>query len=214
MAVSRCEDQTTWRSNRWGLRRQRCCTTKKWTESANPRMECRLCRFFHSLKPNHKDTRSKLLEHKMPNLLMHVSLRWQFKRHHQNCSGVWEAEQEPERTEMTMLRRMMGKKRTKMFSTEEIRPRTGVANISEKIREARLKWLGKDDRQVRRSNDNIAYMYGSVWVLKDRKTKTEIEIGYAKNVRWREYAKDWITCRRKTWCADYLGKGPKKKTHT
>ena len=40
-------------------------------------------------------------------------------------------------TEMRMLRWMMGIKRIEKNGTEEIRTRAGVANISEKIREAR-----------------------------------------------------------------------------
>ena len=41
-----------------------------------------------------------------------------------------------------MLRRTMRKKRIEKIRNEEIRERAGVANISEKIREARLRWLG------------------------------------------------------------------------
>ena len=41
-----------------------------------------------------------------------------------------------------MLRCMMGIKRTEKIGIEEIRARTGVANISETIREVRLIWLG------------------------------------------------------------------------
>ena len=41
-----------------------------------------------------------------------------------------------------MLRWMMGIKRIEKIRTEGIRAKAGVANISEKIREARLTWLG------------------------------------------------------------------------
>ena len=41
-----------------------------------------------------------------------------------------------------MLRWMMGIKRIEKTRTEEIRPRAGVRMVSEKIREARLRWLG------------------------------------------------------------------------
>ena len=50
---------------------------------------------------------------------------------------------------------MMGIKWTKENSTEEIRPTAGVANKSQKITEASLIWLGKVERQLRCSNDNI-----------------------------------------------------------
>ena len=53
-----------------------------------------------------------------------------------------------ERTEMRLLRWMMGIKRIEKFTTEEIRSRPGVANISEKIREERLRWLGHVERKT------------------------------------------------------------------
>ena len=46
-----------------------------------------------------------------------------------------------------MLRWVMGIKRTGKIRNEEIRAGAGVANISEKIREARLRWLGHLERQ-------------------------------------------------------------------
>ncbi len=54
----------------------------------------------------------------------------------------------PETTEMRMLRWMMGIKRIEKMRTEEIRARPGVANISEKIREARLRWLDHVERKT------------------------------------------------------------------
>ena len=43
---------------------------------------------------------------------------------------------------MRMLRCMMGMKRIEKIGTGEIRAMAGVENISEKIRGARLRWLG------------------------------------------------------------------------
>ena len=42
----------------------------------------------------------------------------------------------------------MGIKRIGKIRTEEIRARAGVANISEKIREVRLRWLGHVERKT------------------------------------------------------------------
>ena len=46
-----------------------------------------------------------------------------------------------ERTDMTMLIWMMRIKSIEKIGNEEIRTRAGVANISEKIKEEKLKWL-------------------------------------------------------------------------
>ena len=46
-----------------------------------------------------------------------------------------------------IMRWMMGIKRIEKTRNEEMRARAGVANISEKIREARLKWLGLVERK-------------------------------------------------------------------
>ena len=62
---------------------------------------------------------------------------------HQNCSNVWNwdmgiprnGEQDLlERTEMRMLRWVVGIQRIEKIRTEVIRARAGVANISEQIR--------------------------------------------------------------------------------
>ena len=42
----------------------------------------------------------------------------------------------------------MGIKRIEKIRNEEIGARGGVANISEKIREARLRWLGNVERKT------------------------------------------------------------------
>ncbi len=51
-------------------------------------------------------------------------------------------------TEMRMLRWMMGMKTIEKIRNEETRSRSGVANMSEKIREARLRWLGHVERKT------------------------------------------------------------------
>ena len=43
---------------------------------------------------------------------------------------------------------MMGIKRIEKIRTEEIRSRVCVANMSEKVREARLRWLGHVERKT------------------------------------------------------------------
>ncbi len=57
-----------------------------------------------------------------------------------------------ERTEMRMLRWILGITLKDRKRNEDIRQMTGVINISEKIREARLRWFG---HIVRRDEDNI-----------------------------------------------------------
>ena len=47
-----------------------------------------------------------------------------------------------------MLRWMMAIKRIEKIRNEEIGARGGVANISEKIREVRLRWLGHVERET------------------------------------------------------------------
>ena len=81
-----------------------------------------------------------------------------------------------ERTEMRMLRWMMGIKRIEKIGTEVVRARAGVANISENIREARLSWLGHVERKPDEDifiNENMED--GSGWTPKDWKTETEVE---------------------------------------
>ena len=75
---------------------------------------------------------------------------------HLTCSNIWKraldtekAEQNLlERTEMRMLMWMMGIQRIEKIRNEDIRARAGVANISEKIKEARLRWLGHVERMT------------------------------------------------------------------
>ena len=67
--------------------------------------------------------------------------------------------------------------RIEKIRNEEIRAslaRAGVANISEKIREARLRLLGYVDRKTtEESNENMDD--GSGWTPTARKTETEVE---------------------------------------
>ena len=58
-----------------------------------------------------------------------------------------------ERTEMRILRWMVGIKRIEKIRNEEIRARAGVANIGENIREARLRWL---DHVERKTEEDVA----------------------------------------------------------
>ena len=70
----------------------------------------------------------------------------------------------------------MGIKRIEKIRNEETRAREGVANISEKIRQARLRWLRQVDRKKDReicSNDIMED--ASEWRMNGRKTNTEVE---------------------------------------
>ena len=59
---------------------------------------------------------------------------------------------------MIMLRRMMGIMTIEKIGIEEIRARAGgVANLSEKIREARLGWLGHVERNTENAVDSAKY---------------------------------------------------------
>ena len=72
-------------------------------------------------------------------VLMYGSETWALRKTEENLL---------ERTEMRMLRWMMGIKRIEKIRNEEIIARPGVANISEKIREVRLRWLGRVERKT------------------------------------------------------------------
>ena len=69
-----------------------------------------------------------------------------------------------ERTDMRMLRWMTGIKRIEKIRNEEVKARAGVSNISEKIREARLRWLG----HVERKSDEDVVMRTWKWVDTER----------------------------------------------
>ena len=60
-----------------------------------------------------------------------------------------------ERTDMRMVRLMMGLKTIEKIRNEEIRARAGVANISEKFRVTRLIWLV----DVERKTKNIFFLF-------------------------------------------------------
>ena len=80
-----------------------------------------------------------------------------------------------------MLRWTVGIKRIEKIRNEEIRARAGVANISRKIREARLTWLGHVEKKT---EDVVMRTWkmevGSWWTLKDRNTGSEVEQCYTK----------------------------------
>ena len=99
-----------------------------------------------------------------------------------------------------MLIRMMGIRRNEKVSTEEIRAMAGVPNASEKLGEAIPRWLGHVQRTTGIcSNENTEY--GSEWISKDRKTKTEVERcsqKYMKESGVQREAKDRRTWRMKT----------------
>ena len=69
---------------------------------------------------------------------MYGSETWAPRKAEQDLSGI---------TEIRMLRWMVRTKRIEEIRNEEIRARTGVANISENIREAKLRWLGYSERK-------------------------------------------------------------------
>ena len=94
-------------------------------------------------------------------VLMYGSETWALRKTEENLL---------ERTEMRMLRWMMGIKRIEKIRNEEIRARAGVANMGETIREVRLRWLGHVERKT---EEDI--------VMRTR--KMEVEIGGPK-LRW------------------------------
>ena len=73
---------------------------------------------------------------------------------------------------MIALRRTKGIKWVKKIRTEEIRERTGVGNIREKNREARLIWLENVGTRQRRYNNHYV-KDGSDWTTKCRKITIE-----------------------------------------
>ena len=81
-------------------------------------------------------------------VLMYGSETWTPRKAEQDWLETTESE-------MRMLRWMIGMKRIEKIRNEEIRARAGVANTSEKIREARLRWLGHVERNT---DDHIINM--------------------------------------------------------
>ena len=63
-----------------------------------------------------------------------------------------------------MSRWVMGIKRIEKIMNEEIRARAGVANVSMKIREERLRWLG----HVERKTEDDVVMRTWKWVDTER----------------------------------------------
>ena len=72
-------------------------------------------------------------------VLMYVSEIWALRKAEQTLL---------ERTEMRMLRWMMGIKSIEKIGNEEIRARAGVANITKKIRVTKLRWLVHVERNT------------------------------------------------------------------
>ena len=77
---------------------------------------------------------------------------------------------------------MMGIKRIEKIRNEEIRARAGVANISEKIREARLRWFGHVERKT---EEDV------VPVMRRWKRVDSRQIGKPK-LRWSDVNKKWV----------------------
>ena len=80
----------------------------------------------------------------------------------------------PERTAMRTLKRIMGIKRIERIRNEEIRARSGVANISGKIREATVRWLGHVERKT---EEDVVMRTCKMEVggHRNRNTETEVE---------------------------------------
>ena len=74
---------------------------------------------------------------------------------------------------MIMLKRIMGIQRIEKIRNEEIRARSGVANISGKIREARVGWLGHVERKT---EEDVVMRTCTMEVGGHRKRKTETEV--------------------------------------
>ena len=67
----------------------------------------------------------------------------------------------------------MGIKRIEKIRNEEIRARSGVANISGKIREARLRWL---DHVERKTEEDVVMITCTMEVGRHRKRNTEADV--------------------------------------
>ena len=130
-------------------------------------------------------------------VLMYGSETWALRKKEQNLL---------ERTEMRMLRWLLGVSLRERIRNEEIRRLAEVACVSEKIREARLRWFGK----VVRSDEESAV--SRVWKepvggkrsrgrQKIRWTDTVSEDLRLKGLGQTE-ARDRKTWRRKIRCAD------------
>ena len=125
-------------------------------------------------------------------------------------SATWalrKAEQDLlERTEMRMLRWMMGIKRFEKIRNKDKRAREGVANISEKIGEGRQRLLGHVDRKT---DEDVVMRRWKMEVSEHRKIERP-KMGWIdvkrkdmmeKQVKIEE-AQDRRTWRLKTQCAD------------
>ena len=78
-----------------------------------------------------------------------------------------------ERTAMRTLKRIMGIKRIEKIRNEEISARSGVANISGKMREARVGWLGHVERMT---EEDVVMRTCTMEVGRHRKMNTEADV--------------------------------------
>ena len=100
------------------------------------------------------------------------------------CAVVKKDEGLMSRTEMRWLRWRLGVSRIQRIKDEEIRRRCGTAGIVEKVREARLRWVGQVLRREKEEPCRVAMEYEE-----GNRSRGRL------NMRWREYVKRDIELR-------------------